>query len=141
MHFKLIPLRGARSGVEVAPVSSSFGLGKADEAVVRMLGELCWEIVHVLPQLSWKPRWIAQPWLFSGMKLISRNCHSERWKNCVLAGNWPHVEEEEEQGRLGSTGAAGELLAPSSSFPSLLGPETWSDAQLDHREDLNLISC
>lgn len=128
--------------VEVAPVSSSFGLGKGDKAVVRILGRLCQETVHVLPQLGWKPQRIAQPWLPSGMKLISRNCHSERWKNCVLAANWPHVEEEEEQqGRLGSTGAAGELLAPSSSFPSLLGPETWSNAQLDQREDPNLISC
>lgn len=75
---KLIPLRGATftSG------SSSFVLGRADGAVVRILGELCQEKVHVLPQLSWKPRWIALPWLPSGMKLISRNCHSERWKSC-----------------------------------------------------------
>lgn len=66
-------------------------------------------------------------------------------ENCVLAANWPHVEEEEEEekqwGQLGSTGAAGELLAPSSSFPSLLGPETSSNSQLDQKEDLNLISC
>lgn len=109
---------------------------------MRTLGELCQGIVRVPSQLTWKPRWIAQPWLPSGMKLISRNCRSERWKNCVLAANWPRVEEEEEERVwLGSTGAAGELLAPCSSFPSLLGPETWSNAQLDQREDLNVISC